>query len=232
MNEINGSDMSTEEAKYRSTLAELQELARNAPYVTQDWVLEVASMDPADMRRRLIRNYDWHEHFAHSLDGVEAIRNRPGAAPDGCWSHKEVRSVVMGLVAEIERLKASRNQTAEAPAVSVAATKDEVAELATQFVPGPQLYFLADYSHGHCGGCVLWYMPNARGYTPDIKQAGTHTAEEAKPHEGPDTVAVPVEWLHQNARIRMVVDAGDTHAVGPAFWSASKLREALAIAYP
>ena len=30
---------------------------------------EVASMDPMEMRRRLIRSSDWHGHFAHSLDG-------------------------------------------------------------------------------------------------------------------------------------------------------------------
>ena len=100
-------------------------------------------------------------------------------------------------------------------------------ELPTEMAPGPQRYFLADFSHGHCNGCVMWYRPNACGYTPDIKQAGTYTAEEAKPHEGPDTVAVPVEWLHQNARIRMVVDAGDTHPVEQAFWSARRLREVL-----
>ena len=101
-------------------------------------------------------------------------------------------------------------------------------ELPTEMAPGPQLYFLADYSHGFCDGCVLWYRPNACGYTPDIKQAGTYTAEEAKPYEGPDTVAVPVEWLHQNARIRMVIDVGDTHGAGQeAFWSPRNLREAL-----
>jgi hypothetical protein len=68
----------------------------------------------------------------------------------------------------------------------------------------------------------------AQGYTPDIKQAGAYTAEEAAKHEDAQTVAVPVEWLHQNARIRMTVDAGDSHAVEQAFWSPSKLREALA----
>ena len=101
-------------------------------------------------------------------------------------------------------------------------------ELPTQMKPGPKMYFLASYAHGHCNGCVMWYRPDACGYTPDIKQAGAYTAEEAAEYEDAQTVAVPVEWLHQNARIRMTVDAGDSHAVEQAFWSPSKLREALA----
>jgi hypothetical protein len=87
------------------TVAELQEMARHAPYVTQEWVLQVASMDPDDMRRRLIRSNDWHGHFAHSLDGIQEIRNLPGAGIDGCRSHKEVRAVVLELLRQIERLK-------------------------------------------------------------------------------------------------------------------------------
>lgn len=98
-------DPGFEEARYLRTVAELQELARSAPHVTHDWVLTVASMDPAEMRRRLIRSNDWHGHFAHSLDGIEAVRNMPGAAPGGCWSHKEVRAVVLGLLRQIEAAK-------------------------------------------------------------------------------------------------------------------------------
>ena len=100
-------------------------------------------------------------------------------------------------------------------------------ELPTQMQPGPQMYFLASYAHGLCNGCVMWYMPDACGYTPDIKQAGTYTAEEAAKHEDAETVAVPVEWLHQNARIRMVVDVGDWHAIPRAFWSPAQLRDAM-----
>ena len=44
-------------------------------------------------------------------------------------------------------------------------------ELPTQMKPGPKMYFLASYAHGHCNGCVMWYRPDACGYTPDIKQA-------------------------------------------------------------
>ena len=90
---------------YMRTVAELQELARQAPYVTQDWVLQVASMDPADMRRRLIRSCDWHGHFAHCLDGIPEIRNIGGGGIDGCRSHKEVRAIVLDLLRQIERLK-------------------------------------------------------------------------------------------------------------------------------
>ena len=68
-------------------------------------MLQVASMDPDDMRRRLIRSNDWHGHFAHSLDGIPEIRNLPGAGIDGCRTHKEVRAVVLALLQQIERLK-------------------------------------------------------------------------------------------------------------------------------
>ena len=105
-------------------------------------------------------------------------------------------------------------------------------EPSTQMQRGPKLYFLAAYSHGLFNGCVMWYRPNACGYTPDIKQAGTYTAEEAAKHEDAATVAVPVEWLHQNARIRMVVDAGDGHAIPRAFWSPAQLRDAIPCSAP
>jgi hypothetical protein len=87
---------------YMHVLRELQELAKNAPYVTQDWVQQVATMDEMDMRRRLIRSHDWHGHFARSLDGIPEIRNMPGAGIDGCRSHKEVRAVVLGLLHQIK----------------------------------------------------------------------------------------------------------------------------------
>jgi len=93
------------EREYLRTLRELQELAKRAPYVSQDWVREVARMDEMDMRRRLIRSHDWHGHFAHSLDGIPEIRNLPGSGIDGCRSHKEVRAVVLALLQQIERLK-------------------------------------------------------------------------------------------------------------------------------
>ena len=93
------------ERAYLRTVAELQEIARRCPHVTQQWVLEVASMDSDDMRRRLIRSNDWHGHFACSLDDIPEIRNLPGAGIDGCRTHKEVRAVVMGLLQRIERLK-------------------------------------------------------------------------------------------------------------------------------
>lgn len=90
---------------YLRTVAELQELARNAPHVTQEWVLDVASMDPMEMRRRLIRSNDWHGHFAHSLDGIPEIRNIGGGGIDGCRSHKEVRAIVLDLLRQIDQLK-------------------------------------------------------------------------------------------------------------------------------
>lgn len=93
------------EREYLRTLRELQELAERAPYVSQEWVRDVACMDEMDMRRRLIRSNDWHGHFAHSLDGIPEIRNIGGGGIDGCRSHKEVRAIVLDLLRQIERLK-------------------------------------------------------------------------------------------------------------------------------
>jgi hypothetical protein len=62
-------------------------------------------MDEMDMRRRLIRSYDWHEHFARSLDGIPQIRNIGGGGIDGCRSHKEVRAIVLDLLRQIDELK-------------------------------------------------------------------------------------------------------------------------------
>jgi hypothetical protein len=61
-------------------------------------------MENSDMRKRLIRNMDWHGHFSHSLDEIPEIRNLPGSGVDGCRSHKEVRAVVIGLLRKIECL--------------------------------------------------------------------------------------------------------------------------------
>lgn len=87
------------ESKYLQTVAELQALAKKGSHVTQDWILQVASMSPDDMRRRLIVNYDWHVSFAKCLDGIKEIKVMPGSAPDGCWDPSHIRGVVEQLVA-------------------------------------------------------------------------------------------------------------------------------------
>jgi hypothetical protein len=93
------------EREYLRTVAELQEIARKAPFVTQEWLLEVASMDPKDMRRRLIRGFDWQAHYSHSLDKIPEIQGVPGGGIDGCRSHKEVRAIVEWL---LERSRVSQ----------------------------------------------------------------------------------------------------------------------------
>lgn len=99
------SSTSEQEAAYLRTVAELQGIAKKAPRVTQEWILEVAIMDPAEMRRRLVIGFDWTSHFQCSLDGIPELRAIPGAGIDGCRSHKEVRAVVVWLLAQLERLK-------------------------------------------------------------------------------------------------------------------------------
>lgn len=95
---------------YMRTVHELQKMAKNAPYVTQEYIFDVAAMEPSEMRRRLIRSYDWSGHFTHCLDGIPEIQGMPGSGIDGCRMHKEVRAVVTGLIEQINRLKAKLNE--------------------------------------------------------------------------------------------------------------------------
>lgn len=95
--------------------------------------------------------------------------------------------------------------------------------------PSEPLFLLVSFKRRFADGLVIFWGPNAAGYTPDLSRAGTYTAEEAARHEDPETVAVPVEWVYQNARIRTVIDKGDSHKPkNNIFWSASNLRHALA----
>jgi hypothetical protein len=92
-----GRNEMTPEQSYLATVAELQTLATRAPHVTQSDVLEIASMPAEELRRRAIRQRDWAGHWAHCLDGL-GVDMLPGAAPDGCWMPREVRSVVEQLL--------------------------------------------------------------------------------------------------------------------------------------
>ena len=89
--------MSEHEAAYLAVVRELQQIAEKAPHVTQRDVLDIASMPVEELRRRAIRHRDWHGHFSHCLDGLPALRGL-GAAPDGCWDPRTIRSVVEALL--------------------------------------------------------------------------------------------------------------------------------------
>jgi hypothetical protein len=95
------------EAAYTATVRMLQEHAKNAPYVTQADILDVASMDPMEMRRRMIVSRDWHGQFSHCLDGIPEIQAMPGAGIDGCRMHREVRAVVTGLLDQLKSARAA-----------------------------------------------------------------------------------------------------------------------------
>ena len=100
-------------------------------------------------------------------------------------------------------------------------------ELPTEMTLGEPLYFLVSFKRRFADGLVIFWGPNAAGYTPDIKGAGAYTAAEAAKHEDAETVAVPTQWVHENCRIRMVIDQGDTHATKGMFWNAENLRAAV-----
>ncbi len=88
------SDAITPEEAYIATVRGLQELAAKLPHVTQDDVLDIASMPAEELRRRALIGRDWHGHFSHCLDGIKELLAMPGAAPDGCCDHHRVRGVV------------------------------------------------------------------------------------------------------------------------------------------
>lgn len=97
----------TPEQSYLATVAELQALAKNAPHVTQADILEIASMPADELRRRAIRQRDWAGHWSHCLDGL-GVSMMSGAAPDGCWMPREVRSVVEQLLRRTSKLTAPK----------------------------------------------------------------------------------------------------------------------------
>ena len=93
------------ETDYLATIRNLQKVAVECPHVTQADVLDVASMEVGDLRRRALIGRDWHGHFAHCLDGLPELQRLSGT-PDGCWDHTHVRMVVEALLAERKRSKA------------------------------------------------------------------------------------------------------------------------------
>lgn len=96
-----------------------------------------------------------------------------------------------------------------------------------EMTPSEPLYFLVSFKRRFADGLVIFWGPNEAGYTPDIKQAGAYNADQAARLADDDTVPVPVDWLHQNCRVRMCIDQGDTHATKGMFWNADNLRAAV-----
>lgn len=70
--------------------------------------------------------------------------------------------------------------------------------------PQPDGFYLFSAAHSR-GDILLWWRPDARGYTVRLDDAGIYTAERAKVHCEPsdgDTVAVPVAVaVRESARV-------------------------------
>lgn len=88
----------TPEESYRATVRELQELAKRAPRVTQQDVLDIASMPIEELRRRALVARDWTRLYQQCLDRLPALA-RLGGASDGCWEPRTIRRVVEALLA-------------------------------------------------------------------------------------------------------------------------------------
>ena len=95
----------------------------------------------------------------------------------------------------------------------------------TQEAEEPEAFYLASFKRHRIGAAILWWMPDNAGYTPDLQQAGVYSEIRPDYHESSYTVPVPT-WFMDGCRIRHEIDPGDSENV--AFWSADKLRAAIA----
>jgi hypothetical protein len=104
---------------FRATVRMLQIHAQRAKHLDQDTILEIAAMDPDELRRRAVVARDWHRSYQKCLDGMPQLldrqrfgRNIGGTAPDGCWFPREIRSTVERLLERIDELLARNAELA------------------------------------------------------------------------------------------------------------------------
>jgi hypothetical protein len=86
-------------------------------------------------------------------------------------------------------------------------------------------YYIATFKQRAHNGEILWWGPDNRGYTPDLKRAGIYATPSPGYHDNEHTVPVPVSFV-EGLRVRHIVDPGDE--MNGCMWSAEKLRQALA----
>lgn len=87
---------------YIARVAMLREHAKQAKTVTEEDVLDAASMDADELRRRYLVQKDWHRLFAKCLDGLPFAQHgiNGGTCPDGCWFPRDIRAIVERLLVD------------------------------------------------------------------------------------------------------------------------------------
>lgn len=134
-------------AEFSARVSMLLAHAKRGDSVSHDEVLEIAAMDPDELRRRAVVARDWHRAYQQCLDGLPLKAGMHHTVPAGCWFPRDIRMLVEQLLAT-QPLKAEQAKDAAEDAPSDA-------ELADTPTPKPQ------------GGLWTLTAPDGRTYQAD-----------------------------------------------------------------
>ena len=98
-------------AEFSARVSMLLAHAKRGDSVSHDEVLEIAAMDPDELRRRAVVARDWHRAYQQCLDGLPLKAGMHHTVPAGCWFPRDIRMLVEQLLAT-QPLKAEQAKDA------------------------------------------------------------------------------------------------------------------------
>lgn len=66
--------------------------------VSQDFIANVATMQPDELRRRILVQADYLTKFFCALDDIKQLKRMPGSGMDGNRNHREIRGLFMAVL--------------------------------------------------------------------------------------------------------------------------------------